>query len=137
MLVSIPDTLFVLYFSTLEWYHLLGPRFYVEIMGLIRSDGRVAGSNLPHPPLGTKRQSKTEGGEGRHLRELIGGQYRNSGSSDRRKLWDDGGLIVARIDKSKLLNSTIAKGSSGIFTKASLTATSTCTRSPPPPLHLQ
>lgn len=107
MLVSVPDILFGLYFSTLEWYHFLGPLFYVEILGLIRSDGQVARSNLK---------------EGRHLRKPIGGQYKNSGSSERRKLWDDGGLVIVRKDKSKLLKSMLSKGSRGISTKVSLPA---------------
>ena len=107
MLVSVSDILFGLYFSTLEWYHFLGPLFYVEILGLIRSDGQVARSNLK---------------EGRHLRKPIGGQYKNSGSSERRKLWDDGGLVIVRKDKSKLLKSMLSKGSRGISTKVSLPA---------------
>ena len=106
MLVQAPDIL-LLYFSTLEWYHFLGPLFYVEILGLIRSDGQVARSNLK---------------KGRHLREPIGGQYKNSGSSEGRKLWDDGGLVIGRKDKSKLLKSMISKGSRGISTKVSLPA---------------
>jgi hypothetical protein len=107
MLVSIPDTLFGLFIIKLECYHLLGLLFYVEILGLIRSDGQVAKSNLK---------------KGRHLKEPIGEQYKNSGSPDRRKLWGDGGLVVVRKDKSKLLRSILAKGSRGISTKVSLPA---------------
>jgi len=107
MLVSISDILFALYFSALEWYHLLGPLFYVKVLGLIQSSGQVAGSNLK---------------EGRHLRELIGGQYKNSGSPDKRKLWGDGGLVVATKVKSNLLRPMLAKGSRGISTKVSLPA---------------
>lgn len=107
MLVPVPATLFRLFFSILECYHLLGPLFYVEILGLIRSDGRVAIRNLK---------------EGRNLRGPIGGQYKNSGSPDGRKLWGDGGLVVVRKDKSKLLSPILAKGSRGISTKVSLPA---------------
>jgi retron-type reverse transcriptase len=107
MLVLASDILFALYFSALELYHLLGPLFCVEVLGLIRSSGQVAGSNLK---------------EGRHLREPIGGQYKNSGSPDQRKLWGDGGLLVARKVKSNLLRPMLAKGSRGISTKVSLPA---------------
>lgn len=107
MLVEVPGNLLRLFFSTLECYHPLGPLFYVEILGLIRSDGQVARSNLK---------------EGRHLKEPIGEQYKNSGSPDGRKLWGDGGLVVVRKNKSKLLSSILAKGSRGISTKVSLPA---------------
>src|ERR1700720_380386 len=107
MLVLIPGTLVGLFFSTLKCYHLLGLQFFVEILGLIRSDGQVARRNLQ---------------EGRHLRGPIGGQYKNSGSPEGRKLWGDGGLVVVRKDKSKLLRPILAKGSRGISTKVSLPA---------------
>lgn len=85
----------------------MGLLFYVEILGLIRSDGRVARRNLK---------------EGRHLREPIGVQYKNSGSPDGRKPWGDGGLIVARKARSPLLLHVLAKGSRGISTKVSIPA---------------
>jgi hypothetical protein len=85
----------------------LGPLFYIEIMGLIRSDGQVAVSNPK---------------EGRHLRGLIGGQYSNSGSPERRRPWGDGGLVVARKNRRQSLPSILAKGSRGISTKVSLPA---------------
>lgn len=76
-------------------------------MGLIRSDGQVAVSNPK---------------EGRHLRGLIGGQYSNSGSPERRRPWGDGGLVVARKNRRQSLPSILAKGSRGISTKVSLPA---------------
>ena len=74
---------------------------------MIQSSGQVAGSNLK---------------EGRHLREPIGGQYKNSGSPDKRQLWGDGGLVVARKVTSKLLRPMLVKESRGISTKVSLPA---------------
>jgi group II intron reverse transcriptase/maturase len=94
----------------LAWYHCLGSPFYVKAGNLIWSNGRVAGSNL-----------KERG----HLKEIIGGQFRNSGSPDGRKPWGDGGFVVARgkgLNAIKSLNPTLAKGSRGISTKASLPA---------------
>jgi hypothetical protein len=56
--------------TPLTKHHSLGLLLYIEILDLIWSDDRVTRSNLK---------------EGRHLREQIGGQYKNSGSPDRRK----------------------------------------------------
>jgi group II intron reverse transcriptase/maturase len=56
--------------------------------------------------------------ERRHLKEHIGGQYRNSGSPDRRNPWGDGGLVLVRsLNKMNLM-----KGSRSISTKNSLPA---------------
>ena len=69
MLVGVSGSLFRIYNSFIE-YHLMGLLFCVKILDLIWSDGQVAISKHK---------------ERRHLREPIGGQYKNSGSPDRRK----------------------------------------------------
>lgn len=107
MLVSVPGFLFGLLRNHLVSYHLLGTLFYVEVVFLIWSDGQVDLSN-------TKK--------GRYLRETIGGQFRNSGSPDRRKPWGDGGPVVARIYINALRKPILVKGSRGISTKVSLPA---------------
>ena len=62
--------------------------------------------------------------EGRYLTKSNGGQYRNSGSPDRRKSGGDGGFVVANKKVSSLaivINaSLLAKGSRTFSTKASL-----------------
>lgn len=98
MLVQAPDIwskLLSLAITT-RWFHLLGFRFYVEVCTLIWSGEQIASSNPK---------------ERRYLRKPIGGQYRNSGSPDGRKLWGDGGPVVAN---------NIAKGSRVFSTKASI-----------------
>lgn len=101
MLVTAPDTLAKrqIFCTFLAWHHTTGPKFYVEAEDLIWSNGQVARSN-----------PKERG----HLKETIGGQYKNSGSPDGRKFWGDGGSVVAR--------PCLVKGSRGISTKASLPA---------------
>jgi len=101
MLVQVPDLPILL---VLLGFLLLGVIFYVEVTHLIRSGGQVAGSNPK---------------ERRHLKENIGGQYRNSGSPDRRNPWGDGGLVLV---KPKPKNKVFMKGSRGISTKNSLPA---------------
>jgi hypothetical protein len=67
MLVEIPGTVNRI-FNSFSEHHILGLLLYIKILDLIWSDGQVTRSNLK---------------EGRHLREPIGGQYKNSGSPDR------------------------------------------------------
>jgi group II intron reverse transcriptase/maturase len=112
-LVKFPDTLANLQklCRNLEWYHYLGPLFYVETGGLTWSNGQVAISN-----------PKERG----HLKENIVGQFRNSGSPDGRNPWGDGGFVVARqtslAASSRSHSPVLVKGSRGISTKASLPA---------------
>jgi len=98
-LVSVPDLLSL---KVIAGLLLMGALFYIEVAHLIRSRGQVAGSNPK---------------ERRHLKEHIGGQYRNSGSPERRNPGGDGGLVVIRS-----LNKGFMKGSRGISTKNSLPA---------------
>jgi len=105
MLVGVSGSLFRIYNSFIE-YHLMGLLFCVKILDLIWSDGQVAISNPK---------------ERRHLREPIGGQYKNSGSPDRRKSWGDGGLVLASYNMGKPLLALV-KESRYISTKASLPA---------------
>jgi len=107
MLIEISDTLNKLITSILVCYHYLGSIFYVEIFNLIWSDGQVAVSNPK---------------ERRYLREPIGGQFKNSGSPDRRKSGGDGGLVLARINKGNNTRLLLVKGSRDISTKVSLPA---------------
>jgi hypothetical protein len=99
MLVLVPDTLAIIKktCNNLEWLHTRGPLFYVETEDLIWSNGQVASSN-----------PKERG----HLQETIGGQFRNSGSPEGRKLRGDGGFVVAR--------PSLVKGPRGISINASL-----------------
>ena len=71
-LVLIPDMLVNKLNLLTSWLHFLGQVFYVEVLILIWSSGRVARSNLK---------------ERRHLKEPIGGQNKNSGSPEGQKLW--------------------------------------------------
>jgi len=103
-LVLTPDVLVNKLYLLASWLHFLGQVFYVEVLILIWSSGRVARSNLK---------------ERRHLKEPIGGQNKNSGSPDGQKLWGDGGLILARVGK---FNPTLVKGSRCISTKESIPA---------------
>jgi hypothetical protein len=68
ILVSIPDAHNKSFISLLKWYHCVGRTLYIMASYLIWSDDWVALSNRK---------------EGRHLRETIGGQSKNSGSPDR------------------------------------------------------
>jgi hypothetical protein len=68
-LVEIPGFIITNLSSYIK-HHNLDLLLYVETTYLIWSDDRVARSNLK---------------EGRHLKETNGGQYKNSGSPDRRK----------------------------------------------------
>ena len=92
-------------------FHFLGHIFYVEVRVLIWSSEQVTSSNPK---------------EGRYLTKSKGGQYRNSGSPDRRKSGGDGGFVVANKKVSSLAivinNSLLAKGSRTFSTKAPLPA---------------
>jgi group II intron reverse transcriptase/maturase len=101
-LVQIPDFQLFLNILILGGFLLLGTVFYIKAGYLIWSEGQVARSNPK---------------ERRHLKEPIGGRYRNSGSPDGRNSWGDGGLVLARVRKT-----TLVKESRGISTKNSLPA---------------
>lgn len=103
-LVMAPDLHELINYIKSVGFHLLGRIFYIEVTDLIWSGGRVARSNLK---------------ERRHLKEQIGGGYKNSGSPNGRKSWGDGGLVVTRRGKLKL---NLVKGSRGISTNNSLPA---------------
>jgi group II intron reverse transcriptase/maturase len=105
MLVIVPGSENRILISFSE-YHILGLFLYVEKLDLIWSDGRATRSNLK---------------EGRHLKEHIGGQCKNSGSPDERKLWGDGGSVLAKQNSIKF-RTTLVKGSRYISTKVSLPA---------------
>lgn len=103
-LVLIPDMLVYKLYLLTSWLHFLGEVFYVEVLILIWSSGRVARSNLK---------------ERRHLKEPIGGQNKNSGSPEGKSSGGDGGLILARVAKFK---PNLVKGSRCISTKDSIPA---------------
>lgn len=102
MLVQAPDLFFLLLVLGIVGYLFSGNLFYVETGYLIWSGGQVAGSNPK---------------ERRHLKEYIGGQFRNAGSPDKRNLRGDGGFVLI-----KRLNKIFIKGSRGISTNQSLPA---------------
>lgn len=78
----------------------MGSLFYIKVEYLFWSGGQVTRSNPKYR---------------RHLTEHIGGQYRNSGSPDRRNLWGDGGFAVVKENKTSL-----AKGAREFSTKTSI-----------------
>jgi len=66
----------------------------------------------------SRRAARSDLKEGGHLKKHIGERHKNSGSPDKRKLWGDGGFVLA----SKRYVPRLVKESRGISTKKSLPA---------------